>query len=296
MNELEISNYNNAIPLLNEAKFYTGFAESVLLGLTPGIVFTDDNINPNIIYVCLEYGMSLLCSKSSIEMINILGNLKYESIISWLLNAFQSKKFHSTYEFLQSWPPLEWKAILHNKLVGIDTPFESITESFVFDDKIVLCNRVIYDFIKLPSSIKQTFIPKGFKIIPINKSNFSIPKETFKTRPENFWVDYKAWENNNCFGFIAITDNGNIASIAFSAIRFRNILEIAIETFSEYRGLGLAKIVCQHLILYCLNNNIIPIWTCRKGNIASEYLALSLGFEEVKFDFGLIPYYYLPLK
>ena len=58
--------------------------------------------------------------------------------------------------------------------------------------------------------------------------------------------------------------------------------EIGINTLAEYRGKGYAKMACTALIKHLVDNNICPMWSTSKDNIASTKLANSLGF--IKFS------------
>ena len=79
-------------------------------------------------------------------------------------------------------------------------------------------------------------------------------------------------------------------SLAFAAFRLEDQLEIGVETYPAFRGMGLAKYAAAAVIDYCIAEGLQPIWACRKQNAASLALALALGF--VPSSEG--PYYYLP--
>lgn len=113
--------------------------------------------------------------------------------------------------------------------------------------------------------------------------------------PKNFWKDVESWKAGGGEGFCALLDK-TIVSCAFSSGIHGNQLELGIETVPEFRGKGLAKIVSMHLVRYCLERGLVPVWCCRRSNVGSVKLALSLGFTEVTFPTGPIPYYHLPLS
>ncbi|MGM9968410.1 MAG: GNAT family N-acetyltransferase [Rummeliibacillus sp.] len=46
----------------------------------------------------------------------------------------------------------------------------------------------------------------------------------------------------------------------------------------NYRGRGLASLVVEQLIDYCLSQNIQPRWDCNSDNSASILLGNKLGF------------------
>jgi GNAT superfamily N-acetyltransferase len=58
------------------------------------------------------------------------------------------------------------------------------------------------------------------------------------------------------------------------------IQEIGITTLEEYRGKGYARMVCISMIKELLQKNICPMWSTGIGNIVSDKLAHSIGFEK----------------
>ena len=106
-------------------------------------------------------------------------------------------------------------------------------------------------------------------------------------------IPLKFWDSARDFiqkgkGFTLLHDS-EIASTAYSAFVLENMLEIGIETVEKYRGFGFAELTCCKLIDYCLERELIPVWSCRLENTASYKLAQKLGFEPVL----TIPFYRL---
>lgn len=85
--------------------------------------------------------------------------------------------------------------------------------------------------------------------------------------PKYFWNNEKDFIKNG-IGFSLLYYNIH-ASMAYSAFIHDDFLETGIETVPEFRGMGFAKTVCAALINYCINNNLIPIWSCRYENKTS---------------------------
>ena len=71
--------------------------------------------------------------------------------------------------------------------------------------------------------------------------------------------------------------NGNIVSGASSYSRYREGIEIEVDTVPEERNKGLAAIVCAALILDCLEEGLYPSWDAQ--NLTSVHLAEKLGYE-----------------
>ncbi|MFJ7973759.1 GNAT family N-acetyltransferase [Psychrobacillus sp. NPDC096389] len=75
-----------------------------------------------------------------------------------------------------------------------------------------------------------------------------------------------------------VKDKERIISEAVSIFQSKNYAEIDIITHSDYRGKGLASVVAEQFIDYCLSHNIEPRWDCDVNNIASINLGSKLGF------------------
>lgn len=73
-------------------------------------------------------------------------------------------------------------------------------------------------------------------------------------------------------------DKERVISEGVSIFKSKNYAEIDIITDSNYRGKGLASVVAEQFIDYCLSENIQPRWDCDVDNSASINLASKLGF------------------
>ena len=74
-----------------------------------------------------------------------------------------------------------------------------------------------------------------------------------------------------------ILKNGEIVSGASSFSRFREGIEIEVDTAEAERGKGLASIACAALILKCLELGLYPSWDAQ--NLISVRLAEKLGYQ-----------------
>ena len=84
---------------------------------------------------------------------------------------------------------------------------------------------------------------------------------------------------------IVILKNGEIVSGASSYSRYREGIEIEVDTVEPERRKNLAIIVCSALILRCLNEGLYPSWDAQ--NMGSVHLAEKLGYE---FDHTYVAY------
>lgn len=76
---------------------------------------------------------------------------------------------------------------------------------------------------------------------------------------------------------VVILKDGRIVSGASSYTRYREGIEIEVDTVPEERRKGLACIACASLILRCLEEGLYPSWDAH--NMGSVRLAEKLGYE-----------------
>ena len=84
---------------------------------------------------------------------------------------------------------------------------------------------------------------------------------------------------------MVIIKNGEIVSGASSYTRYREGIEIEVDTVEPERRKNLALIVCSALILRCLEEGLYPSWDAQ--NMGSVHLAEKLGYE---FDHEYVAY------
>jgi hypothetical protein len=76
---------------------------------------------------------------------------------------------------------------------------------------------------------------------------------------------------------VAAIRNGEIVSGASSYTRYREGIEIEVDTVEEERRKHLALIACSALILRCLDEGLYPSWDAQ--NMVSVHLAEKLGYQ-----------------
>lgn len=84
---------------------------------------------------------------------------------------------------------------------------------------------------------------------------------------------------------MVITMDGKIVAGASSYTRYKEGIEIEVDTVPRERGKHLATIVCSALILNCLAEGLYPSWDAQ--NMTSVHLAEKLGYE---FDHEYVAY------
>lgn len=282
MIKLEVKDYVNVVTPLESVSINTLFAKAVIYQHITGSVYVDNVQKPKVFYIAHPYGMSLLFGDTENEKFN-------DELFYYLTNK---NKVRNQYEWLQAFPN-SWsnkiETILDSYLLKLDSG--NMNGVLAVDD---VCSRVVEN-----TRVNFKFNISDYKNIQrqSDRQEHKIArssKEMLRTMqgsviPKYFWNNEDQFQNTG-IGYGLIYD-GKVASTAFSSFRYKNELEIGIETLEKYRGRGFALDVCSVLINYCIENGLEPIWACRMGNIASYQLAQKLGFKPTLF----IPYYRLPV-
>lgn len=131
----------------------------------------------------------------------------------------------------------------------------------------------IFDTNKLEKVISS--LPKEYELCMIDKQLYQMCKsETWSTDLVSQFSNYEMYRK---LGLGAVICKNNIiVSGASSYSRYREGIEIEIDTKEEYRRKGLAYICGAKLILECLNQNLYPSWDAQ--NKFSVALAEKLGY------------------
>lgn len=263
MKLLDKKHFEELIDSVSEIPFNTLFARAVTEGMVSGKVYVDNAADIKTAYIVHPYGMTLLVGDSNNEDFN-------RDFKTYALNTDKQRDY---FEWMQTYPR-SWDYKL-DELFG---------EQLISSDKnalrlekgvIELNTRVNFKFDKaLYLATKVKHDTQYIRIAPTDREMLRQMKGT--VIPKYFWdSEDDFFENGMAYSLFY---NNKLASMAFSSYKFGDQFEIGIETNPEFRGQGLAKIVCSALIDYCIEKNYEPIWACRKENIASYKLAVKLGF------------------
>lgn len=128
---------------------------------------------------------------------------------------------------------------------------------------------------KLTEIIKK--LPAGYELKRLDKELCEqLPLDISN---EYFFENYISIDDfiKRGVGF-CILFNEKIVSAATSMASSRYAIDIEIETEDNFRKKGLGTIVGAELVLYCIQNNIVPKWLA--ANKDSEKLAERLGFSK----------------
>lgn len=131
----------------------------------------------------------------------------------------------------------------------------------------------IFDKKKLEEAVDS--LPEQYTLSMIDERLYEMCKaETWCADFVSQFPDYKNFRNLGIGAVICEKDR--IISGASSYSRFREGIEIEIDTREEYRRRGFAYICGAKLILECLERNLYPSWDAH--NKASVALAEKLGY------------------
>ena len=250
--------YNQAAGLLEEAPFNVLMAQGVLTGRIQGEVIVDAP-DPATVYVKHKYGMSW-----------IIGYGDDEGFRADLVAVLADPGARTSPEWLQVYP-LDWTELL-DPLVEMGRLTRWSRTNFWFNQARFLS--------RFPSDAESP------RIIPCYAD--LLDRFDGSVVPLHFWNSTSEFLEDGT-GFFVI-DEGDPAAIGFSSHLDETHLEIGVETGPRFRGRGYAQAACARVIHHCIENGLVPVWSCRTENAASYHLAQKLGFVPVL----QLPYYELP--
>lgn len=132
----------------------------------------------------------------------------------------------------------------------------------------------IFDQTMLQNEIKK--LPAGYELKKIDADIYDQCLENPAT--EDFVSAFESKEKYLQMGRgMVILKNGIIVAGASSYTRYREGIEIEVDTIESERRKHLATIACSALILNCLEEGLYPSWDAQ--NMNSVHLAEKLGYE-----------------
>lgn len=131
----------------------------------------------------------------------------------------------------------------------------------------------IFDRAKLEKAVAS--LPEPYRLFMIDERLYEMCRAKAWSRDlVSQFPDYEAYRRLGIGAVIC--KNGMIVSGASSYSRYKEGIEIEIDTKEEYRRKGLAYVCGAKLILECLKQNLYPSWDAQnKGSVA---LAEKLGY------------------
>lgn len=120
-------------------------------------------------------------------------------------------------------------------------------------------------------------LPEGVSLEPIQGDLYDVALSVDWSR--DFCSQFESKEDfaRRGLGIVALHD-GELIGGASSYIRYREGIEIEVQTRSDWRRKGIASACCAQLILNCLDAGLYPSWDA--ANRESVALAEKLGYRE----------------
>jgi len=156
------------------------------------------------------------------------------------------------------------------------TPAWSCAIENLLDMKVRKIQRYAFSFDLMTYKNRKRNGISEYDITIINQNLIEHCLEFDKKYYDEYWDSIDNFLENG-IGF-CVKDKERVISEGVSIFKSKNYAEIDIITDSNYRGKGLASIVAEQFIDYCLSENIQPCWDCDVDNHASINLASKLGF------------------
>ncbi len=217
-----------------------------------GIVYVDNNINPQIVFIIHKAGFSYLY--------NNVARIDYEQLINFLISEKDIPVYFHLYD-----PPKELiNYSLGNEKLGVKVR-----------------NRIQLRYNRKDIDVER-YRPEGPVIAKnIDKENFD-SLDIFDLQLSNkFWSSREDFLKEG-YGFFLTNEENYPIAMCYSTCISNNLAEVDIITRQEYQRLGLAKYAAALFIAKGLKKNIITNWDCFEENKGSLKTANKLGFEEIK--------------
>lgn len=133
--------------------------------------------------------------------------------------------------------------------------------------------KEVFDKQKLQQVVLQ--LPEEYQLKPLKEKEYVLCQQNkWSSDLVSQFKDYKTYQELG-LGVVILKD-GEIVSGASSYSRYRDGIEIEIDTRKDYRRKGLAYVCGAKLILECLERGLYPSWDAQ--NIWSVALAEKLGY------------------
>ena len=227
----------------------TGFPliDAVLAGLQQGEIFKDEKAD-ELFYIVHKAGFSYMVRDEHTD---------YSSALLFLLESKDIPGYFHIYD-----PPTQI----------IDLCIQN-TEAV----NIRIRERVQLKF-KGHRKLRTFNLPQNYRIEKINSDNFDNLSIFNLSLGERFWKSKSDFEANS-FGFCIFNEVNEPVSLCYAACVVNHTAEIDVVTLAEYQRKGLARVVVNAFVEYCINHNIVANWDCFQDNHGSLKTAGSIGFE-----------------
>ena len=196
-------------------------------------------------------------------------------------NPVSASAIVGCFAFFAGVPDLE---LVKNKPPGFvimipqNSKWEELIETVYTDAKKVtryaIKKNTRFDIGTLKKNLQ--LLPDGYELKQIDDRIYDMCLESPVTADFVSAFESKEKYLNEGRGVVILKD-GRIVSGASSFTRYKEGIEIEVDTVEEERRKNLAVIVCSALILRCLDEGLYPSWDAQ--NMGSVHLAEKLGYE-----------------
>ncbi|WP_186786214.1 GNAT family N-acetyltransferase [Paenibacillus agilis] len=239
----------------------------VVVGNNPGEVWVDDALNPS---SALVWSSGLGCFTFMGNANNRAFNQSLAKLIEDEVIPFLKKKDTSYFEF--SVDSEDWYSTIYQHIGNrkIDESYQYVYKSIISQH-----SQVSYDD-KIGS----------FKVVEIDEA-LMLELDKREINNADFLVNYikQYWGTvsnyiGKGYGYAALTESNEVASIAVSSAKFQSTHTIGVETLESYRKQGLSSGLVTRLLQTFRDHHIDAWWDCMDSNLASQKTAEKAGLKQ----------------
>lgn len=136
--------------------------------------------------------------------------------------------------------------------------------------------RIAFEFVMQADQVAEPVCPEGYSVQAIDSIDIFKQCSCFSSKS----ILWGSAENfiKNSFGYVLVNQEGKVVAQAYAAWIGGGFCEIGVATQPEFQGKGFSTILTKYFLHECFRRNLIPLWSCNYGNIASVKVALKSGF------------------
>jgi GNAT superfamily N-acetyltransferase len=248
--ELTFENFKKIEALFEAFPYDRAWLDSAFREPGRARAFVEESLGGSLILLCLESGDCFMAGEISAEKVKGLLNYVFELEKPQTINYI-------------GLPQAGWSKLI----IG------QFPEQFSELPRI----QLEFDETRFLEAKKALLpLPMGFKL---TRPNLALARRIGRELDpdfEEFWPNPEEFLTHGA-GF-CITQQGQIASVAYSAFAPYRLFEVAIATHQDFRGRGFATFVAAALLEECLGRGYKPHWSAEAENQASRHTGHKLGF------------------
>ncbi len=260
--ELPEQRFSKILPIAAAAPQRYPEALSVLLGVNPGRVYVDDVDTPT----------AALIWAQGIEGFYLVGDAG-SPVFSVHLDAYVRGVIK----------PEARKSGLDWFEVSGDSPvWDEAIQSIFKDQRIGSSRQIIHSLPQDQSTVDRLRSVNRRNVQRIDLSLLNDSRienlEFLQSKLKRCWRSSEEFLDTG-IGYVILLDD-LVVSACFSEFVAEDIHVLGVETISEKRRQGFAKMATGAVLLECCESGLQPYWDCEEVNTGSRKLVESLGFEK----------------